>query len=41
MNKSEMTHLLPSDQEQSALSAIEDLSGDGIQEQQITPAAVQ
>ncbi len=37
----EMTHLLPSDQEQTALFAVQDLSGDYVQEQEITPAAVQ
>lgn len=36
-----MTHFLPSDQEQTALFAVQDLSGDDVQEQQITPAAVQ
>lgn len=36
-----MTHLLPCDQEQPALFAIEDLPGDDVQQQQITPAAVQ
>lgn len=48
MNKSkkkkrgaEITYLLPSNQEQTALFAIQDLSRDNVQEQQITPAVVQ
>lgn len=36
-----MTHFLPRDQEQAALSPIQDLSGDDVQEQQLTPAVVQ
>lgn len=35
-----MTHLLPSDQQQTALSAVQDLSGDDVQKQQVAPAAV-
>ena len=36
----EVTHLLPSDQQQTALSAVQHLSGDDVQKQQVTPAAV-
>lgn len=39
--EAEMTHFLPSDQEQPALSPVQDLSGDDVQEQEFTPAVVQ